>query len=171
MESSVRPDWLVVAGLLLTFAAAFCFSRGWLWPALGLLVLSTPLDLIGARLASLRLQPLSPKHLGRRMFGRRQDLRRWRSGGGAANHGGGWGAFFAAWATCLRGGRAALKRWVEPAAASLAVFAPQRHFPGLALCGRRLVGALPCRHGWLRCNILLRSAAFPPQAGSRLTTR
>jgi hypothetical protein len=100
MDSSVRPDWLVVAALLLTFGAAFCFSRGWLWPALGLLVLSTPLDLIGARLASLRLQPLSPKHLGRRMLWPAAGLATLALGWWSTNHGSSWGAFFAAWATC-----------------------------------------------------------------------
>ncbi len=46
METRVRPDWLLHAALLLTLAAAFAFTRGWLWPAVGMLLLSTPLDLI-----------------------------------------------------------------------------------------------------------------------------
>ncbi len=96
MESRVRPDWLVAAGLVLTFAAAFCFSRGWQWPALGLLIVSTPLDLVGARLASLRLQPLSPTHLGRRMLWPAAGLALLALGWWSSNHGGGWGAFFAA---------------------------------------------------------------------------
>ncbi len=96
MESRVRPDWLVAAGLVLTVAAAFCFSRGWLWPALGLLILSTPLDLIGARLASLRLQPLPPKHLTRRLLWPAAGLALLALGWWVGNHGGGWGALFAA---------------------------------------------------------------------------
>ena len=96
MESRVRPGWLVAAGLVLTFAAAFCFSRGWLWPALGLLVVSTPLDLIGARLASLRLQPLPPSYLARRMLWPAAGLALLALGWWSSNHGGGWGAFFAA---------------------------------------------------------------------------
>ena len=96
MESRVRPDWLVTAGLVLTLAAAFCFSRGWLWPALGLLIVSTPLDLVGARLASLRLQPLPPRHLGRRLLWPAAGLALLALGWWSSNHGGGWGAFFAA---------------------------------------------------------------------------
>jgi len=58
METRVRPEWLVGAALALTLAAAFAFTRGWLWPALVLLLLSTPLDLVAARLGTLRLKPL-----------------------------------------------------------------------------------------------------------------
>lgn len=96
MESRVKPEWLVIAGLVLTFAAAFCFSRGWLWPAIGLLILSTPLDLVGARLASLRMKPLSPKQLTRRMLWPAAGLALLALGWWSSNHGGGWGALFAA---------------------------------------------------------------------------
>ena len=99
MESRIRPDWLVAGAVVLTFAAAFCFSRGWLWPALGLLLLSTPLDLIAARLASLRLQPLSPRHLGRRILWPAAGLALLALGWWSTNHGSSWGAFFAAWTT------------------------------------------------------------------------
>jgi hypothetical protein len=100
MDSRVRPDWLVAAALLMTVAAAFCFSRGWLWPALGLLVISTPLDLVAARLASLRLQPLSPRHLARRMLWPGAGLALLALGWWSTNHGSSWGALFAAWAAC-----------------------------------------------------------------------
>ena len=100
MESNVRPDWLVIAALVLTFAAAFCFSRGWPWPGLGLLLLSTPLDLIAVRLASLRLQPLAPKHLGRRLLWPAAGIALLALGWWSTNHGSSWGAFFAAWTTC-----------------------------------------------------------------------
>jgi hypothetical protein len=96
METGVRPAWLVQAGLVMTVAAAFCFSRGWHWGALALLLLSTPLDLVAQRLATLRLQPLSPAMLSRRLL--------WPAGGLAVvalgwfemNHGSGWGALMAA---------------------------------------------------------------------------
>ena len=97
MESRLRPGWLVGAALALTVGAAFCFSRGWLWPALGLLVLSTPLDLIGARLAGLRLQPLPPQHLGRRLLWPAAGLALLALGWWSSNHGGGWGSLLAAW--------------------------------------------------------------------------
>jgi hypothetical protein len=96
MDSRVRPDWLIAAALALTLAAAFCFSRGWLWPGLGLLLVSTPLDLVAARLASLRLQPLSPRHLGKRLLWPAAGLALLALGWWTTNHGGGWGAVFAA---------------------------------------------------------------------------
>ena len=96
MESRLRPEWLVFAGLFLTVAAAVCFSRGWQWPGLVLLVLSTPLDLVGARLASLRLQPLPPRHLARRLLWPAAGLALLALGWWSSRHGGGWGAFFTA---------------------------------------------------------------------------
>ena len=61
METGVRPAWLVWIALALTLAGAFCFGRGWLAAGLVLLLLSMPLDLIGSRLASLRLRPLQAR--------------------------------------------------------------------------------------------------------------
>jgi hypothetical protein len=110
MESRVRPDWLILTGLVLTFAAAFCFSRGWLWPGLGLLIVSTPLDLVGARLASLRLQPLPPRHLARRMLWPAAGLALLALGWWSSNHGGGWGAFLAAGMTAAFAQAAQIER-------------------------------------------------------------
>jgi hypothetical protein len=63
METSVRPAWLIWAALALTIAGAVCFTRGWLGVGLILLLLSTPLDIIGKRLASIRLKPLPSRML------------------------------------------------------------------------------------------------------------
>ena len=71
MERRVRPEWLIWIALGLTFGAAFAFTRGWLWPAVGLMVASTPLDLIGARLATLRLKPIKSRSIARRLGLRR----------------------------------------------------------------------------------------------------
>ena len=96
METAVRPSWLVQAGLAMTVAAAFCFSRGWHWGALALLLLSTPLDLVGQRLATLRLQPLSPAMLSRRLLWPAAGLALLALGWFEMNHGSGWGALMAA---------------------------------------------------------------------------
>ena len=97
METRARPEWLVGGALALTLAAAFSFTRGWLWPALAMLLLSTPLDLVAARLATLRLRPLPRTLWTKRAL--------WPAAGGAlvalgwwnARHGdGGWGAMVAA---------------------------------------------------------------------------
>ncbi len=96
MQSRIRPEWLVTAAMLVTLAAAFGFSRGWLWAGLGLLVLSTPLDLVAARLASLRLRPLAPGHWTRRLLWPAAGVALLALGWRLANHGAGWGALFAA---------------------------------------------------------------------------
>jgi hypothetical protein len=96
METAVRPAWLVWAALALTLIGAFCFTRGWLGAGLILLLLSTPLDLIGSRLASLRLRPLPV-----RMWSR---IALWPAAGVAAlalglwemRHVSGWGALVCA---------------------------------------------------------------------------
>ena len=96
METGIRPVWLVQIAVGMTLAAAFCFTRGWHLGALALLVLSTPLDLVAQRLATLRLRPLGPSILSRRLI--------WPAGGIAlialgwfeARHGSGWGAMMAA---------------------------------------------------------------------------
>ncbi len=68
LDTRVRPQWLIWAALGLTVSAAFAFTRGWMWPAMGMLILSTPLDLVGRRLATLRLRPLPPQSLTRRLL-------------------------------------------------------------------------------------------------------
>ncbi|MCL6697766.1 hypothetical protein LZ496_03070 [Sphingomonas sp. NSE70-1] len=96
METAVRPSWLVQAGLVMTVGGAFCFSRGWHWGAIALLVLSTPLDLVAQRLATLRLQPLSPAMLSRRLLWPAAGLALLALGWFEMNHDSGWGALMAA---------------------------------------------------------------------------
>jgi uncharacterized membrane protein len=96
METGVRPGWLMWAALGLTLAAAGAFSRGWLAAGLVLLTLSTPLDIIASRLATLRLKPLPKLALSRRLL--------WPAGGIAllalgiweGRHVSGWGSIMAA---------------------------------------------------------------------------
>ena len=95
METRVRPEWLLNLTLLLTLAAAFAFSRGWLWPALSLLLISTPLDLVARRLATLRLRPLGQRMLVRRLLWPAAGLALLALGWWEARHAG-WGTIFAA---------------------------------------------------------------------------
>ena len=95
METAIRPAWLVQLALAMTIGAAFCFSRGWHWGALSLLLLASPLDLVAQRLAMLRLQPLNAAMLSRRLL--------WPATGLALvalgwfeRHQSGWGAIVAA---------------------------------------------------------------------------
>jgi len=68
LETRVKPDALIWSALLLTLGGAFAFTRGWLAAGLVLLVLSTPLDLVARRLATLRLRPLPARLLSRMMI-------------------------------------------------------------------------------------------------------
>ncbi|MDV3256511.1 MAG: hypothetical protein LOX97_01750 [Sphingomonas sp.] len=96
METGVRPVWLVQGAVVMSLAAAFCFTRGWHWPALALMLLSTPLDLVAQRLASLRLRPLGPSMLSRRLLWPAAGLALFALGWFEARHGSGWGAIMAA---------------------------------------------------------------------------
>lgn len=100
MQTSIRPEWLVWSALGLIISGAVCFTRGWLGVGLVLLLISTPLDLVAARLATLRMQPLRAGMWSR--------LALWPAAGSSLlaiglwemRHGTGWGAFVAAATAC-----------------------------------------------------------------------
>lgn len=119
METSVRPHWLVWAGLALTLGGAFCFSRGWLGAGLVLLVLSLPLDLIAARLASLRLKPLPAKMLARNALWPASGLALLAIGLWEMRHGTGWGALVAAAAACAFAEALRIEKGTMPPGADL----------------------------------------------------
>ena len=96
MDTPVRPQWLLWAALTLSVGAAFAFTRGWMWPALGMLVLSTPLELVARRLATLRLRPLPPRLLSRRLLWPAAGLAILALGWRLTTHGSGWGAIVTA---------------------------------------------------------------------------
>jgi hypothetical protein len=96
MERPVRPAWLLSGALALSLAATIAFLAGWRATALILLLLSTPLDLVAARLASLRLAPLGARDAARRLLWPAAGLALLALGWWQARHGGGWGALFAA---------------------------------------------------------------------------
>lgn len=92
MESRIKPVALVATALILTVGAAFGFTRGWIWQSYALLVLSTPLDLVAARLAALRLRPLAPGLVVRRLLWPAAGLALLALGWWSHHHGGGWGS-------------------------------------------------------------------------------
>jgi hypothetical protein len=100
METRVRPIWLLHLALVLTIVAAFFFTRGWLWAGVALLVLSTPLDLVGRRLGLLRLRPLSAEALPAKLLWPAAGLALIALGWWQSRHGGGWGALLAAATAC-----------------------------------------------------------------------
>jgi hypothetical protein len=109
MESRLRPAWLVAGALGLTLIAAFGFTRGWLWPSVAVLVLSTPFDLVAERLAALRMRPLPPALWTRRLLWPAAGLALLALGWWSTNHGGGWGALV----TALTGGAFAQAARIE----------------------------------------------------------
>lgn len=100
METHVRPALLVYAALGLTLIAAFAFLQGWPVTALALLLLSTPLDLIAARLANLRLQPLATRMPSRRALWPAAGVAALALGWWDAHHAGGWAPLVAALSAC-----------------------------------------------------------------------
>jgi len=100
METPVRPLWLIWAALALTLGGAVCFTRWWLGAGLVLLVLSTPLDLIAARLASIRLKPLPIRLLSRLALWPAAGIALLAVGLWEMRHGTGWGSLVAAVAAC-----------------------------------------------------------------------
>lgn len=68
METRVKPEWLIWSALMLVLTAILSFLRGWPEVAVAMLVVSTPLDLIAKRLATLRLRPLPARLLSGQML-------------------------------------------------------------------------------------------------------
>src|SRR5260221_10985044 len=100
METPLRPLWLIWTALALTLGGAFCFTRGWLGAGLVLLLLSTPLDLIAGRLASICLEPLPIKMLSRSPLWPASRRALLAIGLWEMRHGPGWGALVAAVTAC-----------------------------------------------------------------------
>ena len=96
METQVRPAWLIWAALALTIAAAICFTRGWLGAGLVLLILSTPLDLVAERIATLRLKPLASRVVSRLALWPAAGLALLAIGWWETRHGTGWGSLVSA---------------------------------------------------------------------------
>jgi len=122
METPVRPLWLVWAALALILGGAFCFTRGWLGAGLVLLVLSTPLDLIAGRLASLRLRPLPSKMLSRSALWPASGLALLAIGLWEMRHGTGWGALVTAAAACGFAEAARVEKGAMPPGGDLWLF-------------------------------------------------
>jgi hypothetical protein len=100
METAVRPSWLIWAALALTLIGALCFSKGWLGAGLVALLLSAPLDLVAARLASLRLRPLPVRVLSRAALWPAAGFALTMLGLWESHRTTGWGAIVAALCAC-----------------------------------------------------------------------
>ena len=59
--TGIKPGWIALAGLFLAMLAIPAFLLGHGLAAVGLLLVSMPLDLVARRMASLRLKPLGSK--------------------------------------------------------------------------------------------------------------
>src|SRR5439155_12035319 len=103
----------------LTIGGAICFTRGWLGAGLVLLLLSAPLDLIGGRLATLRLKPLPTKMLSRLALWPAAGLALLAIGLWEMRHGTGWGALVTAAAGCAFAEAARMERLGLPDAGAM----------------------------------------------------
>lgn len=99
LEAPVRPAWLLWGALILSIAAVGAFLKGWPIVAVICLVLATPLDLVAARIATLRLRPLPARMLSRRLLWPVAGLALLALGWWQTRNGGGWGSSVAALAT------------------------------------------------------------------------
>lgn len=96
MESTLRPAWLIWLAVVLTFGAVIAFLEGWPRIAVAFLVLSTPLDIVAARLATLRLRPLPARMISRTALWPAAGLAILALGLWELRHGSGWGALVTA---------------------------------------------------------------------------
>jgi hypothetical protein len=119
MATPIRPQWLIWAALALTLGGAVCFSRGWLGAGLILLLLSTPLDLVAARLARIRLRPLAVRLYSRLALWPAAGLAALAIGLWETRHGTGWGSLVAAAAACAFGEAARIERATMPGGGDL----------------------------------------------------
>ncbi|MEO6199009.1 MAG: NTP transferase domain-containing protein [Sphingomicrobium sp.] len=119
METRVAPALLVWTALGLTVAAALCFLRGWMAAGLVLLLLSTPLDLIAARLANLRLAPLAAKMPSRNALWPAAGIAAMALGWWEAHHGHGWAPLIAAVSACAFAEAARIEKSPFPAGMDL----------------------------------------------------
>lgn len=122
METRVRPLWLIWGGIALTLTAAGCFFRGWLGAGLGLLLLSAPLDIVAARLATLRLRPLPARLLSRTALWPAAGIALLAVGWWEWRHGTGWGAMVTALAAAAFGEAARIEQTAMPGSHELWLF-------------------------------------------------
>jgi hypothetical protein len=122
METAVRPFWLVWGALALTIGGAICFTRGWLGAGLVMLLLSTPLDLIAARLASIRLRPFAARMVSRLALWPAAGLALLAIGLWEMRHGTGWGAMVAVAAGCGFAEAARIEKAAMPPGGELWLF-------------------------------------------------
>jgi hypothetical protein len=115
METPVRPVWLMWAAAALTLGGAYCFTRGWLGAGLAMLVLSTPLDVVAARLSTIRMKPLPARMWVRLALWPAAGLALLAIGWWEMRHGTGWGAMVSAVSGCAFAEAARIERAGMPA--------------------------------------------------------
>ena len=114
VERQVRPEWLLWTAVGLTLAAAATFLGGWLGIGIGLLIISTPLDLVASRLAAVRLRPLPARYWARRALWPLAGLALVALGWWEWRNATGWGAIITALAAAAFAHAAVLERNTPP---------------------------------------------------------
>ena len=114
VESQVRPEWLLWTAAALALAAAAAFLGGWLGVGIGLLIVSTPLDLVAGRLAAIRLKPLPARYWARRALWPLTGMALLALGWWEWRNATGWGAMITAFATLAFAQAMVLERTAPP---------------------------------------------------------
>jgi hypothetical protein len=90
------------------------FAGGWLGVGMGLLIVSTPLDLVAARLAAIRLRPLPARYWARRALWPLAGLAMLALGWWEWRNATGWGAVITALTTIAFAQATVLERTAPP---------------------------------------------------------
>jgi hypothetical protein len=114
LDSQVRPEWLLWAAAGLMLAASVAFVGGWPGIGMGLLIVSTPLDLVASRLAAIRLRPLPARYWARRALWPLAGLALLALGWWEWRNATGWGAMVTALATAAFAQAMVLERTAPP---------------------------------------------------------
>ena len=113
MHRASPLEWWLA--LLLTIIGAVAFARGLLGAGLVFLVLSTPLDIVAARLAALRLRPLPARMPSRLALWPASGLALLALAWWEARHVPGWGALVTGAATLAFAEAARIEKAIFPA--------------------------------------------------------
>jgi hypothetical protein len=114
LDSQVRPEWLLWTAFGLTLAAVIALMSGLIGVGIGLLIVSTPLDLVAARLATIRLRPLPARYWARRALWPLSGLALLALAWWEWGHVSGWGAMVTALSAAAFAQAAMLERYSSP---------------------------------------------------------
>jgi hypothetical protein len=165
LETPVRPGWLIWAALALTLGAALAFTRGWLGAGLVMLLLATPLDIVAARLATLRLRPLPSRMISRTALWPAAGIALLALAWWVSRDGVVWGTLVTAVTTIAFAEAARMERVTLPADVEMWLFSRRNAiFVAIPFALRRRLDGVPRRNAYFRDGLFFLRSASSPQA-------